>query len=96
MAATPIASGGVTEAAVRVDIQAVMLTFLAANNPPATGVWVMAPKTALALNLITNALGQHEICRASPCRAAMFFGMPVIVSDYVPTSAARPTRNMFV
>src|SRR5690606_5936351 len=59
-APTGIASSGVDAQAVRNDIQALFGTFIAANNAPTNGVWIMPATTALALSLMQNPLGQAE------------------------------------
>lgn len=80
-------SNGNDEDGVRSDIQAIMATFLDADNPPSTGVWIMRPTVALALSLMANGLGQ----RAFPgigVNGGEFAGLPVITSNYVPAPTA--------
>lgn len=81
---TPVASTGGDADAVRADIRALMATFIAANNAPTTGVWIMGSTTALALSMMTNPLGQPEFGGIS-MTGGTFNGMPVIVSDYIPS-----------
>ena len=81
---TPVASTGGDADAVRADIRALMATFIAANNAPTTGVWIMGSTTALALSMMTNPLGQPEFAGIS-MTGGTFNGMPVIVSDYIPS-----------
>lgn len=84
-AATPIAATGTgTADDVRADIQAIFGAFIAANNAPTTGVWVMPATTALALSLMQNPLGQSEFPGIN-MNGGTFFGLPAIVSEYMPT-----------
>lgn len=71
---------------VRADVRAVMAGFIAANNPPTSGVWIMSATTALGLSLMRNALGQVEFPGVS-MNGGTFVGLPVIASEYVPTSS---------
>lgn len=80
-----IASTGNTADDVRCDIKALMDTFIAANNAPTNGVWIMSTGIALALSLMLNPLGQPEFPGIS-MRGGFLFGLPVIVSEYVPTT----------
>lgn len=79
---TPVVSGGVTEAAVRKDIQALFAPFIAANLSPQNGVWIMSATTALALSLMVNALGQPSFPGIN-MSGGVFWGMPVVVSESV-------------
>ena len=79
-----IPSSGADADSVRADIQAVFGAFIAANNAPESGVWVMTAVTALALSLMQNPLGQTEFPGIG-MNGGTFFGMPVIVSQYVPS-----------
>ena len=80
---TGIPSVGTDSAAVRADIQALFASFIAANNAPTSGVWVMQATTALALSLMQNPLGQAEFPGISMTGGTLF-GLPAIVSEYVP------------
>lgn len=82
-----IGSTGNDAEAVRADVKALMAAFIAANNAPTSGVWIMPTTVALALSLMTNALGQPEFPGLS-MTGGTFFGMPVITSEYVPTVSA--------
>lgn len=84
---TPVASSGTDADAVRVDIQALLGQYIAANNPPTTGVLVMSAVTALSLSMMTNALGQREFPDIT-MNGGMLLGFPVIVSEYVPADTA--------
>lgn len=72
---------------IRADVRALMGTFIAANNPPTSGVWIMGSMTALGLSLMVNTLGQPEFPGLSMA-GGTFQGMPVIVSDFVPVVTA--------
>lgn len=80
---TAVTSSGGDADAIRADIRALMATFIAANNAPTSGVWIMGSVTALALSMMTNPLGQPEFGNVS-MTGGTFNGMPVIVSDYIP------------
>jgi len=84
---TPITSSGATADDIRADVKALMATFIAANNAPTNGVWIMSATTALALSLMTNPLGQPEFTGIT-MNGGTFLGMPVIVSEYVPSDTA--------
>ena len=82
-----IVSSGTDADAVRADIKALFSAFIAANNAPTSGVWIMPATTALALSLMQNPLGQAEFPGIS-MTGGMLFGLPVIVSEYVPTDSS--------
>lgn len=81
---SPIASSGTSADAVREDVRALFSAFIASNNAPDTGVWIMPATTALALSLMQNPLGQAEFPGIG-MTGGTFFGLPVIVSQYVPS-----------
>lgn len=81
-----IPSSGSDADAVRCDLKALWSTFLAANNAATTGVYIMNSVTALALSLMTNALGQAEFPDLTP-QGGMLKGVPVITSEYVATAS---------
>lgn len=80
---TPIVSSGNDAVAIRNDIAALMGKFLAANNVPSTGVYLMGTALALQLSMMQNLLGQTEFPGIG-MTGGTFMGLPVIVSDYVP------------
>ncbi len=82
-----IPSSGNTADDVRADIRALFNVFIAANNAPTSGVWLMPATTALALSLMQNPLGQAEFPGISMTGGELF-GLPVIVSEYIPTASA--------
>ncbi len=79
---TAVTSSGSTADDIRCDVTAVMAGFIAANNAPTNGVWIMSATTALGLSLMTNALGQREFPDISMA-GGFFAGLPAIVSEYV-------------
>lgn len=83
---TAITSSGNTADDIRADVRAAMATFIAANNAPTSGVWIMSATTALALSLMMNPLGQSEFPGLS-MNGGTFAGLPVIVSEYVPADS---------
>jgi len=84
---TAITSSGTTADDVRTDVRAVFAAFIAANNAPSSGVWIMSSTTALALSMMTTITGASEFPGISML-GGRFQGLPVIVSDYVPTVSA--------
>lgn len=81
-----VASSGTDADAVREDIKTLFNTFIADNNAPTNGVWIMPATTALALSLMQNPLGQSEFPGIS-MNGGTLFGLPVIVSEYVTTNS---------
>lgn len=82
-----IPSAGSTADDVRTDIRALFNAFIAANNAPQNGVFIMTATTALALSLMQSPLGQVEFPGIG-MNGGTLFGLPVIVSEYVPTASA--------
>lgn len=78
-----IPSSGNTADAVRADLKKLFGAFIAANNAPTSGVFIMEATTALALSLMTNPLGQAEFPGIT-MNGGTLSGLPVIVSEYVP------------
>ncbi len=81
---SPTGASGTDADAVRVDVAALFQVFIDANNAPTSGVWIMSATTALALSLMVNPLGQPEFPGLT-MNGGIFFGLPAIVSEYVPT-----------
>lgn len=81
---TPITSTGNDAADIREDIRLLFAAFIAANNAPTSGVWIMAATTALSISLMQNPLGQAEFPGISMMGGTLF-GLPAIVSEYVPS-----------
>lgn len=83
--ATSAAASGTTAAKVRDDVKAAYLAAVAANQPIASGVWIMHPNTALALSMMVNATsGQREFPGVDFVTGGTFEGLPVVVSTNVP------------
>lgn len=80
---TAIPSTGTDAEAVRNDVRLLFNAFIAANNAPTSGVFIMAATSALALSLMQNPLGQSEFPGLN-MNGGNFMGLPVIVSQYVP------------
>lgn len=83
---TPTPSSGVDADAVRADIKALFGVFIAANNAPTSGVWLMSATTALALSLMQNPLGQSEF-PGMTMNGGILFGLPAITSEYMPNDS---------
>jgi HK97 family phage major capsid protein len=85
---TPIVATGTGDADdVRTDVKAAMTTFITANITPTAGVWIMSARRALSLSLMRNALSQKEFPDITML-GGTFEGLPVIVSEYVPSETA--------
>lgn len=82
-----IPSSGTDADAVRTDVKAVFNAFIADNNAPTSGVWIMSATTALALSLMRNPLGQAEFPGIG-MTGGTFEGLPAIISEYVPTDSS--------
>ncbi|WP_349573116.1 phage major capsid protein [Azotobacter salinestris] len=82
-----IVSSGTDADAVRADLKALFSAFIAANNAPISGVFIMTATQALALGLMQNALGQPEFPTVT-MNGGSLMGLPVIVSEYVPTDSS--------
>jgi HK97 family phage major capsid protein/HK97 family phage prohead protease len=87
---TPIHSSGNDADAVRADVKKLFSTFIAANNAPTSGVWVMSAVTALALSLMVTPLGV-PVFPTIGMNGGTFQGLPVIVSEYVTHTSAGAT-----
>jgi HK97 family phage prohead protease len=83
-AATIVSSGDDSDA-IRLDIRSLLAKFNAANNPPSSAVFIMTSACAQALAMMVNALGQPEFPTMG-ANGGTVYGMPVIVSDYVPSA----------
>jgi len=81
--APSIVSSGDDADAVRLDIRSLIAKYMAANNPPTSGVFIMGSTVAAALTSMTNPLGQPEFAGMS-MTGGVLFGFPVIASDYAP------------
>lgn len=81
---TAITSSGRTADDIREDIRALFGAFIADNNAPTSGVWIMPATIGLALSLLQNPLGQTEFPGIG-MNGGTLFGLPVIVSENVPS-----------
>jgi HK97 family phage major capsid protein len=79
---SPIQSTGNDAESIRRDIAALFNSFIAGNNAPTNGVWVMSASVALTLSLMQNPLGQAEFSGIG-MNGGTFAGLPVITSEYV-------------
>lgn len=87
-------ASGTDAAAVKADVQTLFQTFIAANLTPTNGVWIMTNTTALALSLMTNALGQKEFPDIT-MNGGRFQGLPVITSQYC-ASVGSPSGGLLI
>jgi HK97 family phage prohead protease len=83
--AATIVSTGDDSDAIRLDIRSLLAKFNAANNPPSSAVFIMTSACAQALAMMVNPLGQPEF-PSMGATGGTVYGMPVIVSDYVPSA----------
>jgi hypothetical protein len=67
---------------VRADVRSLLNEYIAANNPPTSGVLVMRSDLALSLSLMVNALGQREFNEIG-MNGGVLLGIPVITSQHV-------------
>lgn len=77
------AASGTDAEAVRDDIRSLLGEYIAANNPPTSGVLIMRSDTALAISMMVNALGQNEF-NGITMNGGTLLGIPVITSQHVP------------
>lgn len=80
---TAIGSTGNAIASVRADILAIISAFVADNNPPTSGVWIMRSLSALGLSMLQNPLGSPEFPTVN-INGGTLFGMPIVTSQHVP------------
>lgn len=80
-------SSGNNADAVRADLKALFGAFIAANNAPTSGVFVMSSTMALALSLMMNPLGQPEFPGVTMMGGTLH-GLPIIASEHVPAVSA--------
>lgn len=85
---------GTDAAAVRTDIQTLISTFLAANMNPQSAVFIMPNTVALAISLMTNALGQPEFPGLG-MNGGTLKGIPVITSQYAVLGGS-PDGNLVI
>ena len=84
-AATTAAASGTTAAKVRDDVKAAKKAAITANQGLASGVWILHPATALALESMVNATTSvREFPLISGVNGGYFEGLPVVLSTNVP------------
>lgn len=83
---TPVVASGTTAEALKADVRALFGRFIAANMSTAGAVWIMTETQALAISMMTNALGQLEYpgLVVNGLSGGTFFGLPVILSENIP------------
>lgn len=85
---TPVIASGTSADAFRLDAQALMAKFIAANMSLAGAVWIMTETQALGLSLLLNPLGQAEFPGLQATGGGTLLGLPVITSENIPAQAA--------
>jgi HK97 family phage major capsid protein/HK97 family phage prohead protease len=97
---TPITSSGRDADSVRTDLVAMLSTYVTANNPASSAVWVMSAVTGLQLSMMTNAFGQPEFPSIvgggdgrTGFNAGTFRGIPVIFSEYLGYTTDSPVQG---
>ena len=91
IAGTP---SGTDAAAVRTDIQTLLGSFMLGNLNPTSAVWIMPNTVALAISLMTNALGQPEFPSITMTGGTLK-GIPVITSQYAVLGGS-PDGNLLI
>lgn len=84
---TPITSSGNDSDAVRADINSLWAVADSANLPTGSAVYITDVKTARALSMLQNPLGQPAYASMTP-QGGSINGTPVIVSNYVPSDSS--------
>jgi DNA-binding transcriptional regulator YdaS (Cro superfamily) len=79
-------SGGTTVADIRCDIAAFLTAFAEDNLSLAGSFWVMSERTAIALSLVANEVGNAAFPGVTPT-GGTFAGLPVFVSGNVPNDS---------
>jgi len=87
---TPTVASGTTADAFKADAKTLFNGFLSANLSTAGGVWIMTQQQALALSLMTNALGQYTYPNVSPDGGTLL-GYPVVASENLPATGGSPS-----
>lgn len=84
---TPRVSTGASVTQVQDDVKAIMNNYITANISLATGVWIMNPRTALALSMLRSSSQDTFAFPSITPQGGTFFGLPVITSSNVPVAA---------
>lgn len=90
---TPIVSSGTDADSIRADIAALWATADNTNLPTGSAVYITDAKTARALSLLRNPLGQREFPGVRVNGAGDLDGTPILVSNYVPSDS---TGSLFI
>ena len=85
---------GTDAAAVRTDLQALLGAFMTGNLNPTSAVFIMPNTVALAISLMTNALGQPEFPTITMTGGTLK-GIPVITSQYAVLGGS-PDGNLLI
>jgi len=85
---------GTDAAAVRTDLQTLLGTFMTGNLNPTSAVFIMPNTVALAISLMTNALGQPEFSTITMTGGTLK-GIPVITSQYAVLGGS-PDGNLLI
>lgn len=83
-------SSGTTVADIRCDIAAFLTAFAEDNLSLAGAFWVMSERTAIALSLVANEVGNAAFPGITPT-GGTFAGLPVFVSSYVANDSTGST-----
>jgi HK97 family phage major capsid protein/HK97 family phage prohead protease len=94
-ATTVVSAGGTDDDAVLADIASVYEQWLAGNNRPSSGVWVMSAIVALRLSMMRNPLGQYTFNEITP-NGGLLWGLPVITSEHVGYTLDSPSEGRTV
>ncbi|WP_250477633.1 phage major capsid protein [Caballeronia sp. INML1] len=78
-----IPASGITADDLRTDVLTLFAMFVQANMSVRGAYWIMDPIMAMAIGMMTNALGQAEYPTIN-MNGGTFFGLPVVVSSNVP------------
>lgn len=90
---TPIVSSGTDADSIRADIAALWATADNTNLPTGSAVYITDAKTARALSLLRNPLGQREFPDVRVNGAGDLDGTPILISNYVPADS---TGSLFI
>jgi HK97 family phage prohead protease len=93
--ANTVVSSGTTADNVRTDIAALVDLWLAQNNKPSSGVWIMHGSTAMRLGLMVSSLSV-PVFPGVDMRGGNFFGMPVIATEQMGYSQDSPGEGRVV
>lgn len=92
---TPVAATGTSAAALRTDIATLFGKFITADLPTSGAVWITTSSVAVALSMMTNALGQPEFPTVTP-EGGTFMGYPIVVSQSALTTTSPTGGNLLI